>query len=207
MFNFSVNRIKPNMEGKVGLYRARMIIGILMSVCGFIMFGLGGYLSSINLGFIAVALCGFFMVPGGVILGTTSAVRRSECMAISAALEQIRQEDKILVARLFPNVAELQAEMICEKLISSGNLKGYKLVGGILLVKEELSVSEEQATNILTDYRTSRGLYVNAAAPVPSPEVATYTEPASPTYYCSSCGAALPDGATFCPGCGSKIEG
>lgn len=197
------NVIKPDIEGLVKKYKAGGIAGICMSAMGFVGFALGGFLSAaVSTGFIALALVCFFCFPLGFITAITCFTRRSYVASVCEIVEQIKQEDKMLVAKAFPVMTPLDAEMLVEKLISTGNLRGYKLVAGTLIAREELYVSEEDAKKMLQEYRAS---FIAQTVGVTVTPVANASEE-NIQPYCPSCGALITDDSAYCRYCGCKLK-
>ena len=116
-----------------------------------------------------------------------------------------KMQDKVLLLQYFGYVQN--AEEIAQALIDTGNLADYHLVAGIMLVKNGVEVSEEEA---IAAYSAIFNPVV-AASMEKEPDVPLIkTTPVQPPVegqaVCPFCGETLQDKeARFCPYCGRKF--
>ena len=139
-------------------------------------------------------------------------VKASRYGQLYRIVQVVKQQEKVLLISLLgytPNAAS-----VARKLIETGNLAGYRLVADIMLVKEGIEVSAEEARaeqaklfNAFAAASMGAPLPANTpAAPAPgSPEPTAKT--AAPKF-CPQCGAALSadSPSRFCPQCGAKLS-
>lgn len=154
-------------------------------------------------------------------------VKASRYGQLQRIVQVVKQQEKVLLISLLgytPNAAA-----VARKLIETGNLAGYRLVADIMLVKEGIEVSEEEARaeqaklfNAFAAASMGAPLPANTpAAPAPAstaaPEPAeAASAPGSPEptaktaapKFCPQCGAALSadSPSRFCPQCGAKLS-
>lgn len=160
-------------------------------------------------------------------------VKASRYGQLYRIVQVVKQQEKVLLISLLgytPNAAS-----VARKLIETGNLAGYRLVADIMLVKEGIEVSEEEARaeqaklfNAFAAAQMGVRLQTNtAAAPLPesavapehtegpapaeaAPTPATTKTPAKTTApkFCPQCGTALSadSPSRFCPQCGAKLS-
>ena len=161
-------------------------------------------------------------------------VKASRYGQLYRIVQVVKQQEKVLLISLLgytPNAAS-----VARKLIETGNLAGYRLVADIMLVKEGIEVSEEEARaeqaklfNAFAAASMGAPLPANTpaapspastaapepaeAAPAPTeaaPTPATTETPAKTTSpkFCPQCGTALSadSPSRFCPQCGAKLS-
>lgn len=140
---------------------------------------------------------------------STKAARYSQLQRV---VQVVKQQEKVLLLSLFgytPNAAA-----VARKLIETGNLAGYRLVADVMLVKEGIEVSEEEAkaeqAKLFNAYAAaSMGAPLPAdTAAAPAPESTETPAKATAPKFCPQCGTALSadSPARFCPQCGAKLS-
>ena len=155
-------------------------------------------------------------------------VKASRYTQLLRITQFVKQQEKVPLVSVFgftPNAAA-----VAQMLIDTGNLAGYRLAGGVLLVKDGIEMSDEEAkaecARLYGAYPAAMGMAVRTAAsaqvpaaPAQVPAAETPAQaPASetpaqvpaapadgtPAAFCTQCGAPLPEDAAFCPRCGKK---
>ena len=149
---------------------------------------------------------------------SVKASRYTQLLRITQFVKQQEKVPLISVLGFTPNAAA-----VAQKHIDTGNLARYRLAGGVLLVKDGIEMSDEEAkaecARLYGAYPAAMGMAVRPAAPAQVPAAETPAQaPASetpaqvpaapadgtPAAFCTQCGAPLPEDAAFCPRCGKK---
>ena len=143
---------------------------------------------------------------------SVKASRYTQLLRITQFVKQQEKVPLISVLGFTPNAAA-----VAQKLIDTGNLAGYRLAGGVLLVKEGIEMSDEEAkaecARLYGAYPAAMGMAVRATAPAAPAQVTAAETPVqapaapadeAPAAFCTQCGAPLPEDAAFCPRCGKK---
>lgn len=112
-----------------------------------------------------------------------------------------KNQDKIVPAYFFGYLTNMREVM--QALIDTGNLSGYHIVADVMMVKDGVEISEQEA---LAEYELKYNPYIAArmgAAPPPQVPLNLTNTAASA---CPYCGETINDAAPrFCPHCGKKI--
>ena len=148
-------------------------------------------------------------IPAMIILG-----KYGECMQLCRIMNSVKMHDKVPITNVFGYA--VNAREAAQKMIDTGNLAGYRIVGGAMIVKDGVEMTDEQA-------RREAAKYFSVPAGVPSgmtpesmgeggrktgggQEKLMSTSMGVQMRFCPKCGGKLNGGEEFCPGCGAKLQ-
>ncbi len=207
-----VNYIKPDMEGELKKYRrTRTLCGVGLALCS-VLFGIMGALMGVLFTdkpwafvFVLVPFFGFAACGFGL---TTSMMRVSYANIINDLIQRIKNFDKILLVKLADNCSEAETYEVVDKLINTGNLPGYRMVGELMVAKESVSASVSEAREEYDRYMGVQKV-VNVApqysAVTADPYATDYNAASSEKNFCPSCGKEVDKDDRFCPSCGKRL--
>ncbi|MCI5790834.1 MAG: zinc ribbon domain-containing protein [Clostridiales bacterium] len=207
-----VNYVKPDMEGQLKKYRrTRTFCGIGLAL-SFVLFGIMGALMGvlfmdkpwafalILIPFFGFAGCGFGLM--------TSMMRVSYANIINDLMQRIKNFDKILLVKLADSCSEAEMYEIVDKLINTGNLPGYRMVGDLMVARESVSASIGEAKEEYDRYMGVQKV-INVtpqySAVTADPYATNYNGGSYDKAYCPSCGKEVDKADRFCPSCGRKL--
>lgn len=194
--------ITGNLATQERIYGALAICGFILCAASFIGFALTGFfvVGRMGLKYFPFILIPFFAFPLSMMLGVFFLTKKNYVKNIKNIADGIKFSDEKLIAEMF-GVSDFQIKQgaeIVAKLIETGNLDGYELIGGVMVAKKTLMFTEEEAVArndaYLQPYRAMDEAKAAAAAgPV-------LTE-------CPHCGAPITNTkARFCQYCGKLIK-
>jgi hypothetical protein len=189
--------VVPHVENEIPRLKRKRNLVIAMIPIGFIMFGVGGYLTTVNPYLLTILICGFVMFGLGAGLLAGSINKICIVSSIVAVKKSVECRDKVLLFQLGNGKPDSDIRManLINKLIETGNLTGYTVIADVMVAKTDKYITEEQA---LEEYQIIR--FGRPATTVePADENGVFKE----CYYCH---AKLSDGDTYCPNCGARIN-
>lgn len=207
-----VNYIKPDMEGELKKYRkTRAVCGAGLALC-FVLFGIMGALMGVlftdkpwAFAFVLIPFFGFAACGFGL---TTSMMKVSYANIINDLIQRIKNFDKILLVKLADNCSEAETYEVVDKLINTGNLPGYRMVGELMVAKESVcaSVSEAQEEyDRYTGVQKAVNVTPQYSAVAADPYATNYNDASSEKAFCPSCGKEVDKTDRFCSSCGRKL--
>lgn len=149
------------------------------------------------------------------------------CAQLCRIVNAVKMQEKVPLISVFgyaPNAAEA-----AQKLIDTGNLSDYRLVAGVMLVRNDIELGEEEARAEYAKFfnpmaATTAGMKVDdvpqsvkdavaeqfdtavADVRITGKEKDAAEAAATGVSFCPSCGKRLSgEGANFCPCCGTKL--
>lgn len=135
-----------DMDAKIKKTKRLRNLAIVGVPLGFAMFGGGGALSAaVGISFISLSLIGFFLMPASFFCSALLSTRLAKMRQIASIRDMILSQDKLLIYQLCSDLNNMQTIMIIQKLIATGNLEGYVIIGNIMVAKTSLYISEEEA--------------------------------------------------------------
>lgn len=184
---------KPDMAAQCKKYRSlRKLCAVGVALCfvgfGVVGFVIGSFFFGPLFALIAVPFFGFIACGVGFM---ASWYKLTVCMQVNEIIQKIKKHDKILLVQLLPGFNESDLILLADKLISTGNIAEYIIVGDVMLVKENLYVSESEAKKEYDKY-FGRDF--------------TDTATSSQYGYCPSCGKSVSASDKYCSGCGRLLR-
>lgn len=159
-----------------------------------------------------------FMVLGFLIIPAIPAMiilaRYGECMQFCRIINAIKIQEKMPIVSAFGYAKN--AKEAAQKMIDTGNLAGFRIVGDAMIVKDGIEISDEQAQREAAKYynvaaAAAAGLTAEEMGPVGKIAVEEQQKLMSAAVsgemsFCPKCGSKLNGGEEFCPGCGAKLQ-
>ena len=84
-------------------------------------------------------------IPAMIILG-----KYGECMQLCRIMNSVKMHDKVPITNVFGYA--VNAREAAQKMIDTGNLAGYRIVGGAMIVKDGVEMTDEQAQREAAKY-------------------------------------------------------
>ena len=148
-------------------------------------------------------------IPAMIILG-----KYGECMQLCRIMNNVKMHDKVPITNVFGYA--VNAREAAQKMIDTGNLAGYRIVGGAMIVKDGVEMTDEQAQREAAKYfsvpaAVASGMTAESMGEVGRIAVAEQEKLMSASVdvqmrFCPKCGGKLNGGEEFCPGCGAKLQ-
>lgn len=147
--------IVPNLPKAYIKAKAKRNLAIICLPLCFVMFGVGGFLMTVNPLCFPVLIVGFLGFPSSIFSLVFFSARMSNMNSLITMSDLISQRDKVF----FPNLycfgfsSDLLVSNAINKLVQTGNLKGYKVVADVVVVKDSVYLSEEDAVREYKEMR------------------------------------------------------
>ena len=127
---------------------------------------------------------------------------RARYTQLVALADRIEAKDATVIASLavVQTVQAFEAmKTTVRALIDGGSVKGYEIIGGEVVAKTSLSLSEEDARRMYDEF---------IALALPATAAVDMMRERTAPRYCPACGAPVKDaGAKFCESCGVRLNG
>lgn len=205
--------VTPDMECRIRRLKRNRIFFIALAPLGFIMFGVGGFLCTITVYCIPIPIVGFFMFPTSFLCAIMLTTKISCIRSIMDIVNNVKLQDKVFLYQINANpTQELQTIATLKKLIELGYLEGYELVGNIMIAKQTLHVSVEDAMNEYSLLRFGKTVNAQDDNGV-SPSMEQYVPFSSngnsvdnTEKECYYCHAKVSADAVYCSKCGARLN-
>lgn len=144
--------------------------------------------------FFPVLILGFLGFPSSVLSLVFFSTRIANYNTLIAIVDTISQRDKVFFHNLycFGFSSDLLLSNTINKLLKTGNLKGYKVVADVVVIKDTLYLSEEDA---LREYKELK--YGTIA-------VSDFETKESFDTECCYCHTKMKNEWLYCPKCGAR---
>lgn len=219
MDNFNYDKlIVQNMDAKIKKTRRLRNFCIVGVPLGFAMFGGGGALSvEVGIYFIPMSIVGFFLMPVSFFCSALLSTRLAGMRKIIAIRDMILSQDKVLIYQLCGDLNDMQTIMIINKLIATGNLEGYVIIGNVMVAKASLYISEEDAREEYSHMRfgvkdddndkpSDRFVQSGSLSEYAQKHYDNVSAATGEKEECPYCHAAVNSGDMFCKQCGSRLK-
>lgn len=197
-----LKKISPDMQAErakvwgITIFMIILILGcIALAVLGATVFakpwGFSGTMTQPNFA---------IMIPGAfgtvIMIGLTagfSGYQFAKLSKINETIREIKARDKALISDLMlaPVIGTGMMVAVVRKLIDTGNLSGYTMVGDIAVAKTELNLRESD--------------FIVSGTVVRERVVEKVIEKKARPTRCPSCGGSIGQDERYCPYCGGKL--
>ncbi len=186
--------IVPEMSAELTKYESYVKYSFAAVVAGFILFALGGFTAVMTEGrTFAVAVIGFILFgAGGVLSGINTGKKQAIAMYVSA-LNEIKLKEVCYFSEL--HIGKISgdgvAAAVIQRLIDTGNLQGYEIIGGRAVAKASLALKPSDLSPPASPAQGQASVvYIRDER-----EIETK---------CSNCGADFQANEKFCSYCGKQ---
>ena len=186
-------KVKPDMQSANKTATAWLVFSILLIPAGMICFMAPAFTGSFmdSGGFPPTIFIGMVCFMGGGVLSGVMGIKKAYISQIVNLMNEIKSHDKISIESLSLStyVGKAQMIMLIKKLIETGNLSEYQVIGEVGVAKITVQARESDFVSTAT--------YVNG--PV---TVTAHPKPSK----CPSCGSPITkDDDKFCDHCGTRL--
>lgn len=224
--------VGPDMKRRTKKAKRNQVFFFIMIFVCFFGFGFCGFAMTMGWLPLPIMFIPFVGFPIFGVLSGTSGSKVGMCNRIVFVMDYINGKDRELIVRIpVPGLSEETLRYTVQRLIETGNLKGYVIIANVMVASVDSYTSEDYARGEYQKYREDALLYQYTQAahhqsvpPIPTPvevqapEKETYSGISQNRDYgeynpwgeqekgkCRSCGAEIGEGVNYCPKCGTRI--
>ena len=191
-----LRNVKPNMKSTYKAAKIRTGLCACLIPVGFILFVTGGFMgvSSFNPGFPPGVLIGFFMFGAGGFLTVFSSISIAKLKHLIGLIDEIQGHDKVSLESLslHGTIGKSSLMLIIKKLINTGNLNEYELIGESGVAKKSIQARENDFTSTTSTATATASAWAENTPPPPK--------------RCPNCGASVTEkNERTCRFCNSRL--